>query len=94
MKSTMILFDWDEGNLTKSVSKHGITNIEAQSIFFDSGNLIYFDQRHSGSEKRYICIGNSSLKRLLIAYFTVRGQRIRIIGTRIANKKERKIYEK
>jgi len=86
-------FDWDEGNQHKSVIKHGVSNDEAESIFFDRKKVIALsDQTHS--EIRYLCTGLSNQNRILTAYITLRGGLIRIIGTRPANKKEIRFYEK
>jgi len=87
-------FDWDRWNLTKSVTKHGISNTEAESIFNDPDRITFYNVSHSTpQEDRYICIGTSKLNRILFCYFTLRTGRIRIIGIRIANKKERNDYE-
>ncbi len=85
-------FEWDKGNEHKSVLKHGISNDEAESVFYDSNLVIYSDIKHSIVEKRYICVGKSFLDRILISVFTMRGSKIRIISTRVANKKFRNEY--
>ena len=87
-------FEWDKGNATKSLLKHGISNAEAESAFEDEYRKIRFDTKHSETELRYICIGKSVLGRILCIYFTERNGKIRIIGTRSANIKERLFYEK
>ncbi|MCO5232842.1 MAG: BrnT family toxin [Chitinophagales bacterium] len=30
-----IKFEWDDGNKHKSVNKHGVSNAEAESVFYD-----------------------------------------------------------
>lgn len=87
-----IYFQWDDGNKHKSVIKHGISNHEAESVFYDPENVISLDIKHSITEKRYICIGESYLNRILISIFTVRNGEIRVISTRIANKKIKHEY--
>ncbi|MBI4699528.1 MAG: BrnT family toxin, partial [Nitrospirae bacterium] len=47
----------------------------------------------SDEEDRLILIGNSVKNRLLVLVYTERGEKIRIISTRKATKKERKQYE-
>ena len=67
-------FIWDEGNISKSLTKHNIYNDEAESIFSDSNKLIFFDEKHSKIENRYICYGISIKGRVLTSYFTIRNQ--------------------
>jgi hypothetical protein len=86
-------FEWVEGNKHKSVLKHGITNIEAESVFCDSKLKIFFDTKHSHFENIYICIGKSGLKRIIVTAFTIRNEKYRIISSRIANKKLNLLYE-
>lgn len=89
-----LFFDWDLGNIKKSELKHGILVAESESIFNDNNKLVFDDIKHSISEKRYICIGKSNENRVLFCYFTIRGIKMRIIGIRIANRKEKALYEK
>jgi uncharacterized DUF497 family protein len=89
-----ITFQWDKGNESKSVHKHGITNIEAESIFGDGNKKILYDSKHSTNEIRYICIGKSEYERILYVYFCIREGKVRIIGSRLANRKNKDFYEK
>ena len=87
-------FEWDLGNIMKSELKHHISALEAESIFDDLEMIVFFDPKHSRQEYRYICIGKSDLNRILYVSFTFRGiDIVRVISSRIANKKERSIYE-
>ena len=65
-------FEWDKGNATKSLLKHGISNAEAESVFEDKKRVVYEDLKHSANEKRYISIGESWFERLLVVCFTYR----------------------
>lgn len=87
-------FQWDKGNLDKSYQKHGITPNQSEEIFLDPKLKIVKDLKHSQKEKRFVAIGKTTSKKILFAIFTIRSQKIRIISARIANQKERKIYEK
>ena len=87
-------FEWDSGNSSKSVDKHGIGNGEAESTFRDKGRIVRLSRRGTGTEIRYLCYGISDLGRLLTAYFIVRDGKIRIIGTRVARKEEREYYQR
>lgn len=61
-------FEWDEGNKTKSLIKHSITNQEAEDAFFNF-NIILEDQRHSNSEMRLGMYGQTNIGNEVIATF-------------------------
>ena len=87
-------FDWDQWNIQKNEEKHGVSALEAESVFFDSRLKIFDDIRHSTKkEKRWICFGKSGYRQVLMIAFTIRDKKIRIISARGASKGERKIYE-
>ncbi|WP_215233557.1 BrnT family toxin [Dyadobacter linearis] len=85
-------FFWDTGNESKSEKKHGISNLEAESIFKDPVKLVMISNR--SKEVRFLCIGRSYLERILTSYFIIRDGKVRIIGTRIARQKEKEFYNK
>lgn len=87
-------FQWDNGNKDKNWIKHKITNEECEEVFFDQNKKIFKDILHSVKEKRYILIGITKFKKLLLIVFTIRKNKIRIISARNLNKKEKKLYEK
>ncbi len=86
-------FAWDAGNQNKSLKKHGITDQEAEETF-SRDNLVIPDQRHSKAEPRFGMYGQTNTGKILFIAFTTRSKRVRIISARLANKKERKTYEK
>jgi len=85
-------FDWDEGNRHKSITKHGISVEEAESIFL-SNNKFYFRIERASFEFRYLCIGISDLNRLVAVVFCFRRGKIRIISARKANKNEKNRFK-
>ncbi len=88
-------FDWDQWIIQKNEHKHGVSRLEAESVFYDHNFIIFKDEKHSTkSEVRWISFGSSILKRVLIIAFTIRNKKVRIISSRQASKKERIIYEK
>jgi len=87
-------FEWDKGNIDKSYQKHGITPNEAEEIFLDENLLLQKDWKHSQKEERFIVIGKTIKKKLLLAVFTIRNYKIRIISVRVVDNKERRQYEK
>ena len=87
-------FEWDEDKALLNFHKHGVKFEEAVASFEDENSITFDDLKHSEEERRYFLIGICRDKKLLAVVHTIRGERIRIISARIANKKERKIYEK
>lgn len=87
-------FEWDKENLDKSYQKHGITPNEAEEVFLDKDILLLEDLKHSKNEERLSAIGKTIKGNVLFLAFTIRKEKVRIISVRIANKKERRLYEK
>src|SRR5689334_4297706 len=86
-------FEWDTGNQTKSLTKHGITLIETEQTFFNY-KWIVLDHIHSTKkEPRYAMYGQTDMGKILFISFTLRYKRVRVISARPANKKERNLYE-
>lgn len=92
----MILeFEWDQWNIQKNELKHGVSKLEAESLFYDENFIVFHDIRHSTpKETRYIAYGTSHTQRVLMCAFTIRSNKVRIISVRTASKKERTFYEK
>jgi uncharacterized DUF497 family protein len=89
-------FDWDAGNAYKSQEKHGVTQGEAEEVFFNQPLLVIGDERHSEQESRYLALGTTSTGVLLSIVFTLRKRStlIRVVSARPMSKKERVFYEK
>jgi uncharacterized DUF497 family protein len=85
-------FEWDEEKAENNLQKHGVTFEEAAEVFFDP-----FYQTGDASvdqdEDREFIIGYTFAQRLLLAVYTERGERTRIISARPATRLERKLYE-
>ena len=71
----------------------GVDFEEAPTIFSDPLARIFEDEEHSEVEPREIIVGHSVTQRLMVACFTVRETRVRIISVRKATRLERKDYE-
>ena len=89
-------FEWDDGNSRKSADKHGVTQAEAEQVFFNEPLLVTADARHSARESRFHALGRTDAGRLLHVTFTLRhqGTRLRVISARDTHRKERGLYEK
>jgi hypothetical protein len=89
-----LAFEWDESKAKVNTRKHGVNFEEASTVFADPLSVTIYDPVHSEDEDRYIALGESQRRRLLVVVFTDRGDRIRIISARVATRRERKDYEK
>ncbi|MBI5965161.1 MAG: BrnT family toxin [Chloroflexi bacterium] len=86
-------FEWDPRKAEINLRKHGVSFAEAGTVFGDHLAITVPDPDHSNNEDRYITIGWSDRRRLLMVSHTDRGNRIRIISARELTKVERKEYE-
>ena len=86
-------FEWDEAKNEFNKRKHGVSFYTAQKAFKDPHRIIAEDLDHSVSdEKRYFCFGKVGGE-IITVRFTVRSNKIRIIGAGYW-RKGKKIYEK
>lgn len=86
-------FEWDGTKAAANLSKHGVAFDEAQTVFNDPLFVDFYDPDHSADEPRYIIIGESNQKRLLIVSYTDRVNAIRLISARELTPTEREAYE-
>jgi hypothetical protein len=88
-------FDWDDGNQRKSEEKHGVSQAEAEQVFFGDPLFLLEYVRHSHAEPRFHALGKTQLGRLLHITFTTRaaGKKIRVISARDMTRKEKAAYE-
>jgi len=89
-------FQWDDGNARKSADKHGVSQAEAEQVFFNVPLLAVDDEAHSEHEPRIHVLGKSDSGRLLHISCTLRqsGTYIRVISARAISRKERSINAK
>ncbi len=87
-------FQWDPGNARKNIDKHGVSQAEAESVFFNQPLLVVEDAAHSQQEQRLHALGKTHDHRLLHLKFTLRNDAtlIRVISARPMHRKERDIY--
>lgn len=88
-----IEFEWDEGNIDKSIIKHDVSNQEAEEVFNNEPKYILKSRRSSITEKRYMLWGATNKDRQLTVIFTLRNSRIRVVSARPISRKERRNYE-
>jgi hypothetical protein len=88
-----LAFEWDWKKETANRRKHNVGFAEASTVFADPLSITIADPDHAAGEERFVIIGMSSVRKLLVVVHTMRGARIRIISARIATQHERRNYE-
>lgn len=86
-------FEWDEDKAARNVAKHGISFLEAATVFGDPLSDTFNDPDHSAEEHRFIIVGTSERDRILVVAHTDDGETVRIISAREPTRGERKFYE-
>lgn len=86
-------FEWDAAKAARNLAKHGVSFDEGSTVFGDPLAGTIPDPQHSGDEPRFITIGLSTRRRLIIVAHAERANRIRIISARRATRRERRKYE-
>jgi uncharacterized DUF497 family protein len=88
-----VIFAWDSGKAAANLKQHGVDFREAATVFDDPLSTTYPDIDHSSVERRFVMIGASAPKRVLVVAYTERDEAIRIISARPATRRERRFYE-
>jgi uncharacterized protein len=86
-------FEWDRHNSEKIKTKHDVTPVECEQVFFNLPVIAGDDEKHSEIENRFYVLGQTDSRRLLFLVFTVRKDKLRVISARDMNKKERRAYQ-
>jgi len=77
----------------ENLSRHGVSFHETATVFNDPLAITYPDPDHSEAESRYLTFGTSPNDRILVVAHAEVRDTIRIISSRPATRRERKIYE-
>lgn len=85
--------EWDPWKAEHNLRKHGVSFTEAATVLADPLSETAHDPAHSEDEDRYLTVGRSLERRLLIVAHTERGNHVRIISARELTRAERKVYE-
>ena len=88
-----IEFEWDPEKEAGNRRKHGISFHEAATVFADPLSWTFPDPDHSIGESRWLTIGLSSKRKVIIVSHTDRDRRTRLISARPATRRERHDYE-
>ena len=87
-------FAWDDKKNRANIKKHGVSFEEAKTIFKDENAIQYFDPDHSEDEDRFILLGVSTRRRVLIVCHGFRESDllVRIFSARRADRSESRAY--
>jgi uncharacterized DUF497 family protein len=88
-----VIFTWDARKNASNLKKHGIEFREAATVFYDPLSTTFPDDCHSVEEQRFLTVGGSARRRILVIAYTEEGDTIRIISARRATTSERTFYE-
>ena len=86
-------FLWDARKAAVNERKHGIGFPEATTVLDDPLSVTIPDPAHSVGEHRFLLLGMSRPRRLLVVAHAEEGESIRIISARRASRRERRTYE-
>ncbi len=85
-------FEWDDAKAESNAENHGVTFVEAMTVFADVLSLTGYDPAHSDTEDRFLTMGMSVEGRLVVVSHTDRGDVTRIISARSATRREQQDY--
>jgi uncharacterized DUF497 family protein len=88
-----VRIEWDPEKEARNLRKHGVSFVEASTVFGDPLAATIPDVKHSDLEPRFLTMGLSSANRLLVVAHTEVGEGFRIISSRSATTQERTRYE-
>ncbi|MBQ7454572.1 MAG: BrnT family toxin [Selenomonadaceae bacterium] len=84
------IIEWDDAKNEKNFRKHKIYFEDAAYIFLDDNRIDILDEAHSDDEERWKVIGR--VRNILVVIYTERGENLRLISARKANKEEQEEY--
>ena len=91
--SIAVELEWDPDKDESNRKKHGVSFLEASTVFDDPLAETVPDPRHSENEFRFLTVGYTSAGRLVVVAHTDREEITRIITARPAKPSERRNYE-
>ena len=86
------MFEWDKNKARQNLAKHGVALADTFAVFEDPRALTLEDDEED--EERFVTIGTDCFGRVLVVVYTWRGDKIRLISARKANRSEVKRYER
>lgn len=86
-------FEWDARKALINLTKHGVSFEDARTVFGDPLSLTVASPGHEEREFRFAIVGRTAAERLVVVSHVERGDTIRIISARPADRRETKVYE-
>jgi uncharacterized DUF497 family protein len=90
-------FEWDSEKEKANIRKHGVTFEQASYVFSDLFALNKFYDEHSLEEDRWVLLGKSLNKVILVVIHTFKDddgiEYVRIISARKATRSEQQTYQ-
>lgn len=85
-------YEWDDDKAASNLENHGVSFAKATEVFDDPLSYTFDDDDHSNGEHREITIGYTMFYDVLVVSHTMRGERIRVISARHADRAERRKF--
>lgn len=85
-------FEWDPKKAASNLDKHGVSFDEAASVLYDPLSITVDDPDSEG-EYRFITTGLSTGLRVIVVVHADGEHTLRIVSARLANRREREVYE-
>jgi len=93
---SMIRFEWDPAKARINLARHGVAFEDARLVWDDPNHILQLE-RHERGEERWQIIGYAYGVVVLVVWHTYPdasdNRRVRIIGARKAERRERRAYE-
>jgi hypothetical protein len=86
-------FSWDPQKAAPNPRKHGVSFPDAATAFADPLSVTIPDPDHSADEERFLLVGLTANRRLVVIAHSEHGNDIRLISAREATRRERETYE-
>jgi len=82
---------WDPEKAAANLRKHGVDFADAETALHDEMAMTMPDD--DPEERRFVTVATDALGRLLVVVYEWRGDDVRLISARKANRSERRQYE-
>ena len=86
-------FEWDPAEAALNFQKHRVKFEEAVGVFSDDYAMTITDDESDPQEQRFVTLGLGIKGTLLAVVYTYRGENIRIVSARKAERHEKEQYE-
>lgn len=86
------MFEWDDEKNRRNLAKHGI-GFEEACLIFEGSTMSWVDRRTDYGETRTISLGSIRELVAVVVVHTNRNGKTRIISARLANRRERRLYD-